>query len=96
LNWQSCLPQSDKRSAEEFERIAGCRRFTFGYGCEGRADYPSRIETSGESGKQGFIKWLEFRVDLRVPCDFSAIAGSAEISVDHGRVGKKEEKESDV
>jgi hypothetical protein len=85
-------PQSDKRSAEEFSKesqdaVGSLFRFPV---AKGRLTIlKSRIETSGESGKQGFIKWLEFRVDLRVPCDFSAIAGSAEISVDHSECSAK-------
>ena len=79
-------PQSDKRSAEEFAKEsqdAANALFKFPVAKGRLIILKSRIGTSDESGKQGFIKWLEFRVDLRVPCDFSAIGGSAEISVDH-------------
>ena len=79
-------PQSDKRSAEEFEKEsqdAANALFKFPVAKGRLIIFKSSIGTSDESGKQGFIKRLEFRVDLRVPCDFSAIGGSAEISVDH-------------
>jgi hypothetical protein len=79
-------PQSDKRSTEEFEKEsqdAAKALFKFPVAKGRLIILKSRTGTSDESGKQGFIKWLEFRVDLRVPCDFSAISGSAEISADH-------------
>jgi hypothetical protein len=81
-------PQSDKRSAEEFEKEsqdAAKALFKFPVAKGRLIILKSRIGTSDESGKQSFIKWLEFRVDLRVPCDFSAIGGSAEISIDHSK-----------
>jgi hypothetical protein len=79
-------PQSDKRSAEEFQKEsqdAAEVLFKFPVAKGRLVILNSRIGTSEESGKQGFIKWLDFRVDLRVPCDFSVIDASAEISVDH-------------
>ena len=82
----SSHPQSDKRSAEEFEKEsqdAAQALYKFPVAKGRLIILKSKIAASDDSGKQGFIKWLEFRVDLRVPCDFSAIGGSAEISVDH-------------
>jgi hypothetical protein len=81
---------SDKRSTEELEeesRDAGKALFKFPVAKGRLLILNSRIGTSGENGKQGFIEWLEFRVDLRVPCDFSATAtdAAAEISVDHSK-----------
>jgi hypothetical protein len=79
-------PQSDKRSPEEFQKEsqdAADALFKFPVAKGRLIILKSRIATSAESGKQGFIKWLKFRVDLRVPCDFPAIDGSAEASVDH-------------
>src|ERR1700730_11675393 len=81
-------PQSDKRSAEEFaseSQDAANALFKFPVAKGRLIILKSRTGTSDESGKQGFIKWLEFRVDLRVPCNFSAIGRSAEISVDHSQ-----------
>ncbi len=79
-------PLSDKRSAEEFQKEsqdAAEALFKFPVAKGRLAILNSSIGTLQESGKQGFIKWLEFRVDLRVPCDFSVIGASVEISVDH-------------
>ena len=91
-------PQSDKRSAREITKESqdaseALLKFPV---AKGRLIIlKSKIETPDESGKQGFIKWLEFRVDLRVPCDFSAIGGSAEISLDQSECSavRSEKKE---
>ena len=79
-------PQSDRRSAEEFAKEsqdAANALFKFPVAKGRLIILKSRIETSDESGKLGFIKWLEFRVDLRVPCGFAVSDGSAGISIDN-------------
>ena len=81
-------PQSDKKSAEEFQKEsqdAANALFKFPVAKGRLIILKSRIATSDESAKQGFIKWLKFRVDLRVPCDFSVIDASPEISVDRSK-----------
>ena len=84
----SSHPQSDKRSAEEFEKEsqdAAEALFKFPVAKGRLLILNSRVGTLGENGKQGFIEWLEFQVDLRVPCDFSATGASTEILVDHSK-----------
>jgi hypothetical protein len=78
-------PLSDKKSAEEFQKEAqdaADALFRFPVAKGRLIVLKSRIETSDESGKQGFIKSLEFRVDLRVPCDFAIFDGAPGMSVD--------------
>jgi hypothetical protein len=41
----------------------------------------SKIESADEKGNPGYLKWLKFKVELRVPCDF-AVSERPEVVVD--------------
>jgi hypothetical protein len=71
-------PLSDKRPQQELEREgqdATEALFAFSVAKGRLTILEPKIENAGEKGNQGYLKWLKFKVALRVPCDFAVSEG---------------------
>jgi hypothetical protein len=79
---------SDKRSQQELEREgqeAAEALFKFPVAKGRLTILESKIDDGDERVSQGYIKWLEFKVELRVPCDFAVREGAGEIVADRSQ-----------
>ena len=42
----------------------------------------SRVKDPASKDDVGSIEWIKFKVELRVPCSFSVVAGTGRVTVD--------------